>query len=498
MRSPLGSLGRALRNKAPVPLTLGRYGTGISIASRAAVDDMRLMETYGQNGTIFGTVSRLASATSAPDWKLWRKAKSGLKEDRQEVTSHAALDLLRNPNPFMTRQEFFESVQQHIDLTGEGDVILTRAGRIPIEMWVVRPDRITPEPHPFLFIKQYLYRSPTGEEIKMPTPDVIQIRLPNPYDPYSGLGPVQSILTSIDSARYSETWNKNFFINSAQPGGIIEVPNRLGDTEFDEMRDRWAESHKGVSNAHRVAIIENGAKWVDRSMSMRDMQFTELRGVTRDAILKAFGFPKFALGIVEDVNRASADASEYLFQKWLVVPRLERWKGALNHDLLPQFAGWETLEFDYESPLAEDTEAANNSITAKWGAAVAAVGAGFEAPAVLEAVGLPAVAFEKPAPPVQLAPPAPPGQEDEPVAAWQRGLEAFLAHREIEDAQKWEAVEEDDDSTCEHCKANAGKTYKNREEAYKDYPNGRGYKDCVGAGFGNDCRGYVRKRKADK
>lgn len=496
MRSPLGSLARALSNRAPVPLAAPRGG-GFNLFQRARLDDVRLMETFSLNGTIYGTVSRLASATSAPEWKLWKRAASGLKEDRTEVTSHAALDLLRKPNPFMTLQELIESGQQHIDLTGECDTLITRFGRIPVELWNVRPDRVKPEPDPFLFIKHYLYTAPNGTEIELPVKDVIQIRLPNPLDPWSGLGPIQSILTDIDSARYSSDWNKNFFLNGAKPGGIIETPNRLDDTEFYEFRDRWSESHKGTSNANRVAIIENGAKWVDVATTQRDMQFSELRGVTRDAILEAFGFPKFALGIVEDVNRASADASEYLFQKWLIVPRLNRWKQAFNTELLPQFAGTEGLEFDYESPLAEDSEAANALMATQWTAAVAAVGAGFAAPEVLKAVGLPDVAFEKPEPP---APPVLPSDEKPGTVSdsKRRELEDAIDARfewHYDNAMKWEAVEEDDDSTCEHCVKNRGKLYRNREDAYADYPNGKGYKDCIGAEFGNDCRGYVRKRK---
>jgi hypothetical protein len=62
-------------------------------------------------------------------------------------------------------------------------------------------------------------------------------------------------------------------------------------------------------------------------------------------------------------------------------------------------------------------------------------------------------------------------------------------------ARRWVAVEEDDDNTCDDCNANDGKTYRNREEAYADYPNGVGYKNCIGAKYGNECRGRVVKRR---
>lgn len=63
-------------------------------------------------------------------------------------------------------------------------------------------------------------------------------------------------------------------------------------------------------------------------------------------------------------------------------------------------------------------------------------------------------------------------------------------------AKRWVAVEEDDDNSCEPCDAIDGTTYTNRADAYRDYPGGVGYKDCVGAKYGNACRGKVQKRRS--
>lgn len=62
-------------------------------------------------------------------------------------------------------------------------------------------------------------------------------------------------------------------------------------------------------------------------------------------------------------------------------------------------------------------------------------------------------------------------------------------------ARRWEAVEKDDDNACEPCGAVDGTLYRNREDAYRDYPGGVGYKDCVGVQYGNACRGKVVKRR---
>lgn len=62
-------------------------------------------------------------------------------------------------------------------------------------------------------------------------------------------------------------------------------------------------------------------------------------------------------------------------------------------------------------------------------------------------------------------------------------------------AQRWQVKAHLDDNTCDPCRGNHRKTYRNRADAYKDYPGGRGFKNCVGAKYGNKCRCTVAKRR---
>ncbi len=406
----------AVENKTPVPFTgpAGVFGTSSDDSGKA--DPVYEMRAFGSVGTLFAIVNLTSESTSAVEWKLWRKSATGKKEDRVQVTTHAALTVWDNPNNFYSGQELRESGQQHVDLTGEGWLVVGRDPRfptIPLELWVVRPDRISPVKSPTDFLTGYVYKGPGGELIPLPASDVMQIRMPNPLDPWRGIGAVQSVLTSLDSDRYSAEWNRNFFLNSAEPGGIIEVPEVLGDEEFKRMVMRWRQQHQGVAQAHRVGILEN-AKWVDRRFSMRDMQFTELRNVNKDDIREAFRIPKFALGIIEDVNRASAIASATWFAQYLTVPRLERWKSLLNKDFLPLFGATAVgLEFDYENPIPADAETDREDLTAHVNAVEKLIKLGFDPDEACDAVGLPRMKFEKPAPPPQLAPPGAEPDDDE-------------------------------------------------------------------------------------
>ncbi|MGI5286633.1 phage portal protein [Nonomuraea polychroma] len=394
MRSPLRTLtGRILQpsNKAPVPYVSRGRTWGHMFGSRT--DAEAQMRTMGSVGTVFGIVHRTSNAFSQVEWGLWQTAPSGLDEDRKPVTSHLALDIWNRPNPFYTGQLFREAFQQHLDLVGEAVWVIARNPRvrsIPLELWPVRPDRIEPVPSRENFLAGYIYIGPDGEQVPLALDEVIRLMMPNPLDPYRGMGPIQSVLTDIDASKYSAEWNRSFFINSALPGGIVEVPGEWDDNEFEQFRTRWEEQHRGVAAAHRVALLENGAKWVDRKFTMADMQFTEMRGLSSQIIREAYTIPKFAVGIIDDVNRATAEASKAWFAEMLTVPRLERVKGALNAFFLPMFGeAARGLEFDYCDPVPPDAEARDRERTSKAQAAKFYVDAGFNGASVVEALELP-------------------------------------------------------------------------------------------------------------
>lgn len=440
MRSLLGGLVDAIRPRnatteqanTPVPYTSRNtlYGAGTVLGGdRTTAHQLSLM---GQVGTLFGVVHRTTTATAAVNWHLYKKAASGRPEDRTEVTSHAALDLINKPNPFMHRQRLMESVQQHIELAGKGFLVLYLRGGLPLEMWYARPDRILPIPHPTRYLSGWVYLGPDGDKIPLGLNEVIPLTMPDPLDPYGGLSPVHALSDDLDTTRYSSQYSKLFFINGAEPGGIVEAPDALDDDEFKIFQLRWDEQHRGVSRAHRVALLEGGMHWVDRNTTQKDMQFVELRTSTRDTVLEAWTMPRGEMGITEDVNLANAKAGKTVFEERLTVPRLERWKAGFNWHLLPMYgATSRNMEFDYENPVPEDEDSERAELLARAQAAAAYASAGWPLAAIAEALDLPEALqnVEEPAPPPPpvIAPPpdpnADPNAPPPPIPAQARRLD---------------------------------------------------------------------------
>ncbi len=399
---------------------------------QGGADPAAYMRAYGASGTVFAIVSMLARQTAKKQWHLYREApQDGRRryttadkgsDQRTEVLKHQAMSVWNKPNAFMTGFMLREYAQTYLDLTGESYLVIQRDGRasFPTGLWPVRPDRMEPVPHTEKFLAGYVYSGPSGEQVPLQVEDVIMVKYPNPYDIYHGLGPIQSILVHIDAGKYSAQWNRNFFLNSATPGGVIQVDKRLTDEEWNEFTDRWRESHRGMGAAHRVAVLEQGAVWVPNAHTIRDMDFAGLLDVSRDVIREAFAMHKAILGTTDDVNRANAQTAQEHFESFLITDRLDRWRDVLNCFYLPLFGSTgDGVEMDHDDAVTANREADALELKEKASAAVSLVTGGWDPADVLETVGLPAMkvaekATQEPALPPGWVPGTP--QEPTPVA----------------------------------------------------------------------------------
>jgi HK97 family phage portal protein len=368
------------------------------------------MRQYGMSGTIYGIVSLLAESAATPPWKLYKKPPqdgrvrytTGDKgsDQRTQVVQHAAIQLWNNPNSWHSGFEFREGSNQHEELTGETFWILDTEAGFPTSMWYVRPDRMEPVPDPDRFLVGWIYTGPDGTQVPLKDSEVILEKRPSPLDPYRGAGPVASILPNIQQQRYATEYQRNLFLNGADPGGVITVPNRLTEPQFDELINRWRESHRGVARAGQVGVLEDGMTWEPNAHTNKDMEYGQLRLANRDELREAWRIHKAMMGSSDDVNRANAQTAEETFVDWQMLPRLNRRRDTLNSKLLPLFGGADkTVEFDYDDPSKTNAEGAAAELLSKSQSAAALVAAGYDPHDVLETVGLPDMDFAEPATP---------------------------------------------------------------------------------------------------
>ena len=197
-----------------------------------------------------------------------------------------------------------------------------RSGKL-IALNLLPPQYTSPIPHPKTFVSGYEVLMPTGEKVIVPPDDVIWIRRPHPLDPYLSLTPMESAGIAIEIENLSKLYNRNFLLNDGRPGGLLVLRSEIDEDDKDELRSRF----KGnLNRTGTISVIssDDGADYIDTSASPRDASYVEMRQLTKEEILAAFGVPESVIG--NAAGRTFNNAAEELRVFWMetMSPHLEQ------------------------------------------------------------------------------------------------------------------------------------------------------------------------------
>lgn len=307
------------------------------------------------SGWVYACTNAITEEVGVMDLKLQRKGRDGWTD----VDDHIALGPLHSVNPFMSSDELKLATQAYLELSGDAFWWMPygRAVRKPLEIWLLDPARTTVVRHQTKFIGGYVYKNEKGQDIPLPVEEVLHFKRFNPRNRYRGIGTVQAAALSIDIDTYAAKWNRNFFFNSAMPSAVLEAEGTITQEQYDRIRANWMARYQGVDNAHKLAITEGGLKYKPISLSQKDRDFLETRRYSRDEIMGIFRVPKSVLGITEDVNRANAEATDYVFAKRVTAPRMRFLATTLTEFYLPMF-GLASSEYRliHSDPVPQNVE----------------------------------------------------------------------------------------------------------------------------------------------
>jgi len=83
---------------------------------------------------------------------------------------------------------------------------------------------------------------------------------------------------------------------------VLTHPGKLSNDAADKLKRRWEQAHGGLSNAQRVAVLEEGITWTSIGIPPEEAQFLETRKYTRSEIV---GYTEVPLHLINDLERAT-------------------------------------------------------------------------------------------------------------------------------------------------------------------------------------------------
>lgn len=325
-----------------------------------------LLDAYSTHPWLHASVHRIGENVSAARWRLF-SAGRGQQVSRRierdaggvyrvdgatEILSHPMLDMLRRPNPTLMRIPFWGAVSGYLDTKGEVPIVKERAqdGK-PLELWPVPPHwlRETPSAGRPFYTFQWM-----GWTRQVPEQDVLYLSHPDLVNPYGrGRGNAEALADEIDIDEFAAKHLAAWFYNRALPDVFIGLEGVKDAKAAEAWEEKIRNKYRGSQRAWQAHITNYKLTFHPVTQNFRDAQLRELRTMQRDTVLQVFGVPPEVMGIVENSNRATIGAADYLFTSKVLCPRLD----FLADGLTELAREWdERLFVAYESPVGEDDE----------------------------------------------------------------------------------------------------------------------------------------------
>lgn len=294
-------------------------------------------EAYALSHFVHGCVSKIASAVSQVPWGLEKRS-----VDRQwtPVLDSDYEALLERPNPFMSGQDLFERWTLHLILTGNCIGLKVRpvsgSSTRPKEIWPVQPDLIRPVPDKLNYLSHYELLT-DGNSIPIDPKDVIHIQIADPRNPFWGMSPLVALGRIIATEVDALTWWRQNIRNRASKLGYISFQNELTPEQYDQVQQSLIAQATGPWNAGLPFVLGNEAKWTPGSSTPAEMDFTNLRKMTREEICGVLGVSPILMGIQDFSSYNNIVTARLMLWLDTVCPILSNMRSALDMALLVDF-----------------------------------------------------------------------------------------------------------------------------------------------------------------
>ena len=332
----------------------GRTTSGKPVNERTAM----------QTTAVYACVRILAEAIASLPLHVYEYQDDGGKK---LVHDHPLYYLLHDePNPEMTSFVFRETLMSHLLIWGNAyaQIIRDGAGRVlglypllPDKMEVQRDDR----GNIYYVYSRNSDENPMFKEygnIKLKAEDVLHIPGLG-FDGLIGYSPIAMAKNAVGMTLACEEYGASFFANGANPGGVLEHPGVLKDPS--KVRESWNSVYRGVSNAHKIAVLEEGMKYQQIGIPPEEAQFLETRKFQINEIARLYRIPPHMVGDLDKSSFSNIEQQSLEFVKYTLDPWVIRWEQSLQRSLLlPSEKGKYFIKLNVDGLLRGDYQSRMN------------------------------------------------------------------------------------------------------------------------------------------
>jgi HK97 family phage portal protein len=237
-----------------------------------------------------------------------------------ETTNSAYSPVLRKPNRFQTRNQFWENWILSKLSSGNTYALKERDARGVVKaLYILDPDRVEP-----LITNDggVYYRLSTDNlagiadpDVVVPASEIIHDRFNCLFHPLVGLSPIYASGLAATQGLQIQNSSAKFFGNGSKPGGLLIAPTKIDQADADRLKDYWDNNFSG-ENAGKIAVLGNGLKYEALAVKATDAQLIEQLKWTSEVVCSTFHVPPYKIGVgaLPTYNNVQALNVEYYSQ----------------------------------------------------------------------------------------------------------------------------------------------------------------------------------------
>jgi HK97 family phage portal protein len=235
-----------------------------------------------------------------------------------ETTNPAFSPVLRRPNDYQTRNQFWECWVLSKLSRGNTYVLKVRDNRqVVTALHVLDPTRVQPlvADDGSVFYRLSSDNLADIDDIVVPAREIIHDRFNCLFHPLVGTPPVfASGLASMLGLNAQKT-SALLFENASVPGGLLTTPGEIDDVQEKRIKEEWEQRFSRV-NLGRVAVLSGGMKYEKMALTSVENQMVEQLKWSAEVVCSVYHVPpyKVGVGVLPTYNNVQALNVEYYSQ----------------------------------------------------------------------------------------------------------------------------------------------------------------------------------------
>lgn len=262
--------------------------------------------------------------------------------DRKRLTDHPLAQLLASPGlAGMPKTRY-----RLIDALVHDKAIYDRA-----YWWKVKggsrslvrlpPRMVTPKGDSWLYPDYFEVRGNKGKQ-DVPADQVVYFHGYDPDGETEGVSPLESLRITLAEAYASSQMRTGLMKNGARLSGYIKRPAPVppqspwSDRARERFREQWQQQYTGSGEqVGGTPILEDGMDFIQVSATPKDLQYVDVRKLTREEVAAAYHIPPPMVGILDHATFSNIEEQHQMLYQDTLGPWLEEIKLEIEQQLLP-------------------------------------------------------------------------------------------------------------------------------------------------------------------